>query len=53
MYSVSPHDIVEIRHLDENNNPITDWCLISRFLATGMVGNIEIREWSRTNKIKN
>ncbi len=37
-------DKVEIRTLDDNGKPISDWTIVSRFYATGIVGKYEIRE---------
>jgi hypothetical protein len=36
-------DYVEIRHVNESGEPISDWLITSRFFATNMSGSVEIR----------
>ena len=38
------NDFVEIRYIDDYDNPTSDWTIVTRFFATGMAGKIEVRE---------
>lgn len=42
--NTSEVDPVEIRQLDDDGKPISDWIVVSKFYATGVVGKYEIRE---------